>query len=349
MQISTHQEKAFLIVRVSGRMDSSSMPELDRQCDALIQAGNHRIILNLAGVEYISSAGLRSLLRVTKQLKSTGGTFVLCGLTATVKKILALAGFEGLIPIFADEATAASGSPGLPAAETRVDFVQPDEATGSSLALQGPESVYPEAQTVASLFEEGAALHPGRVAVVFHDETLTYGELNERANRLAHAIRQHYRELYGSEITADARIGLCLARHPGLIVALLGILKAGGAYIPLDPEYPEDRLRYIMDDANARLIVTEQALLEKLLFLNKGEYGILSLDAGWEVIAQHPADNPIPVCEPRSLACVYFTSGPTGRPKGVMVEHRGLVNLAPAELSPDHRRRLRGADRQHWV
>ena len=89
-------------------------------------------------------------------------------------------------------------------------------------------------------------LHPDRVAVVYHDETLTYGELNERANRLAHAIRHHYRQLYNSDLTADARIGLCLTRHTGLIVALLGILKAGGAYIPLDPEHPEDRLRYII-------------------------------------------------------------------------------------------------------
>ncbi|MCX6924693.1 MAG: amino acid adenylation domain-containing protein, partial [Verrucomicrobia bacterium] len=328
MQISTHQEKVFVILRVSGHMDGDSMPEFDRQCGTLIQAGNRQFILNLSGVEYISSAGLRSLLRATKKLKSLGGTLVLCGLRSTLKEILAIAGFEQLIPIFADEITASSGSIDPPAAETGAASVHPAGKTGSSSSLQGPESPYPEERTVPSLFEEEAAQHPDRSAVVFHDETLTYRELNERANRLAHAIRHHYRQLYRSEMTADTRIGLSLARPSDLIVAMLGILKAGGAYIPLDPDYPEDRLRYIMDDANSRLIVTEQALIEKLLFLNEWEYGIISLDDGREVIAQHSADNPTPICEARSLAYVLFTSGPVGRPKGVMVEHRCIVNLA---------------------
>ena len=92
MKISTHQEKVFLILRVSGRMDGDSMPEFDRQCDTLIQAGNRQFILNLSGVDYVSSAGLRSLLRATRKLKSHGGTLVLCSLRSTVKVTLAIAG-----------------------------------------------------------------------------------------------------------------------------------------------------------------------------------------------------------------------------------------------------------------
>ena len=328
MEISTRHEKFFLILRISGRMDDSSMSEFDRQCDALIHAGNRQFIVNLSGVEYISSEGLRSLLSASNKLKSVGGTLVLCSLTSTLKEILAIAGLERLIPVFADETTASCSGIKPPAAETGEPSARPAGKTGSSIIIQGPESTYPEERTVPALFEEEAALYPDRPAVVFHDETLTYRELNQRANCLAHAIRHYYRQLYGSEMTSDTRIGLCLTRHPGLIVAMLGILKAGGAYIPLDPDYPEDRLCYIMDDAKSQLIITEQALLEKLLFLNKGEYGIISLDGGWEVIAQQSTDNPIPVCEARSLACVMFTSGTTGRPKGVMVEHRCIVNLS---------------------
>jgi amino acid adenylation domain-containing protein/thioester reductase-like protein len=194
------------------------------------------------------------------------------------------------------------------------------------------EAPFPENETLYHLFEEQVERTPNITSVVCGGELLTYRELNERANHLAQAIRAHYRTLHGEEILPDIPIGICMNRGVGMIVAMMGILKAGCAYVPLDPTYPTDRLRYMLDDARAPIVVTERMLLEKLLFLNETDYGVISLDSGWDFIARFPGKNPPPISGPGNLAYCIYTSGSTGRPKGVLISHRNAVNFIFNEI-----------------
>ncbi len=194
------------------------------------------------------------------------------------------------------------------------------------------EAPYPNGVTFHRLFEEQASATPDHFAVHCQQESLTYGELNRRANRLAHAIRGFHRTIYKEDILPDTPIGICLDRGVGSLVAILGILKAGCAYLPLDPEYPSERLRFMMDDALAPLVVTEAALLEKLLFLNESDYGVISLDGGREVILKYPDSNPEPISGPDNLAYIIYTSGSTGKAKGTLIEHRNAVNYACSKI-----------------
>ncbi len=182
--------------------------------------------------------------------------------------------------------------------------------------------------TLHQLFEEQVERTPDNIAVVYKDESITYRELNEKANRLGHAIRGHYRIIYKEDILPDTPIGICMTRGVGMVVAILGILKAGCAYIPIDPAYPADRLRFMMDDALAPLVVTEMVNLDKLLFLNETDYGVISLDGGWEVISKYSGKNPELINNSRNLSYIIYTSGSTGRPKGAMIEHRSVINYA---------------------
>lgn len=195
------------------------------------------------------------------------------------------------------------------------------------------EVPFPDNTTLYQLFEEKVEQNPDGIAVVCREESLTYRELNQKANSLARAIRAHYRALQGSEILPDTPIGLCMGRSVGMIVAMMGIFKAGCAYLPLDPDYPTDRLRFMMDDAVAPLIITEQSFLEKLLFLNELDYGVISLDGGWEFISRFPDTNLEPVSGPDNLAYIIYTSGSTGKPKGVMIGHRNAVNFSCNEIA----------------
>lgn len=182
--------------------------------------------------------------------------------------------------------------------------------------------------TINELFEIQAEKTPKNTALIFKNSKLSYRELNESANRLARAIRKHYHTLYLKDIEPDTLIGICMNRGLNMIIAMLGILKAGCAYIPLDPSYPRDRLRFMMNDTNAPIVVTEHILLEKLLFLNEGDFGVISLDGGWDFISRFPGETPSRINKSRNLAYVIYTSGSTGKPKGVMIEHIGIVNLS---------------------
>jgi len=171
--------------------------------------------------------------------------------------------------------------------------------------------------TVLRLFESQADATPSAVAVVAADGSLTFAELDRRANRLAH----HLRALgVGSEVL----VGMAVERSAAMIVALLGILKAGGAYLPLDPSYPRERLAYMLEDAGIRVIVTEEGLRGALP--PAGARTVL-LDGDAEEIARRPAERPDGGAGPESLAYVLYTSGSTGRPKGVQVSHGALANL----------------------
>nr|WP_316233655.1 non-ribosomal peptide synthetase [Bradyrhizobium sp. SZCCHNPS2010] len=177
-----------------------------------------------------------------------------------------------------------------------------------------------------------AARTPDRIALRFADATLSYGELDRRANQLAH-------HLQGLGVGPDVVVGVLAERSLEMVVALLGILKAGGAYLPLDPSYPAERLAYMMDDAMAPVLLTQANLVERLA---AGTASVVRLDADWPEIARHPDTAPSTSCTPANLAYVIYTSGSTGRPKGVMNAHRGIVNRlawmqAAYQLTPDDR------------
>jgi amino acid adenylation domain-containing protein/non-ribosomal peptide synthase protein (TIGR01720 family) len=170
-------------------------------------------------------------------------------------------------------------------------------------------------QCLPALVESQAAAHPETVALICEEAQITYGELDRRANQLA----QHLQRL-GAR--AETVVGVCLERAPEMVVALLGILKAGGAYLPLDPEYPKDRLAFMLTDAQAALVITEGRFAKQL----PQDVPPLCLDAAAPLIAAESEQKPLTQLSEANLAYVIYTSGSTGRPKGVMVTHRAIVN-----------------------
>ncbi|WKA26398.1 non-ribosomal peptide synthetase [Bradyrhizobium roseum] len=179
---------------------------------------------------------------------------------------------------------------------------------------------YPQDRCLHELFGEQAARTPDAVAVVYEDERLSYGELDRRSNRLAHHLR-------GLGVGPEVIVGLCVERSVGMVVGLLGILKAGGAYLPLDPSYPAERLAYMVADASAPVIVTQQHLVESL---PAHDGHVVRIDADREQIERHPDTAPVNTTRPANLAYVIYTSGSTGRPKGVMITHGSVVRLLKA-------------------
>jgi amino acid adenylation domain-containing protein len=173
---------------------------------------------------------------------------------------------------------------------------------------------YPRSATIHGLFEEQARRYPRSVAVVCGEVELTYSELDLQAERIAS-------RLLAMGVRPDAAVGLCAERSTGLIAALLGILKAGGAYLPLDPQYPGERLACMLADAGARVLVVEEGL----------EHRLPMTGAAWlplhDALATEAGTLPRSRVDPCNLAYVLFTSGSTGRPKGVAVTHRNVVRL----------------------
>ena len=176
---------------------------------------------------------------------------------------------------------------------------------------------YPQEKCIHQIFEEQVERTPGAIAVVYKDERLTYRELNERANQLAHYLRK-------LGVGPEVLVGICVERSLEMIVGLLGILKAGGVYVPLDPTYPQERLSFMLDDAKAGLLLTQQRLRKKLDSY-PGE--TITLDADWVSISKESDQNPVSRCTAENLAYVIYTSGSTGRPKGVCVRHSSVVHL----------------------
>lgn len=167
------------------------------------------------------------------------------------------------------------------------------------------------------LFEQQAAEHPEAPAVVFNQDTLTYGELNSRANKLARFLRD-------KGVSTETLVGVYHGRSPDMLVAIYGILKAGGAYVPLDTDFPQHRISQMVEDAKPKVILTQQELVDSL---PPSGADPVCLDSDWQLIADCPGDNPEPVSSPENLAYVIFTSGSTGRPKGVQVPQRAVVNF----------------------
>jgi amino acid adenylation domain-containing protein/natural product biosynthesis luciferase-like monooxygenase protein len=174
---------------------------------------------------------------------------------------------------------------------------------------------YPHERCFHELFEAQVERTPDNIAVIFEAERLSYRELNQRANRLAHHLR-------AQGVGPEVMVGVCMERSPNLVVGLLGVLKAGGAYIALDPAYPEERLAFMLRDSQAAVVLTQQRLVARF----PQQTQLVCLDRDWEQIAQQPHENLAVGMQPEQLAYIIYTSGSTGTPKGTLLTHQGLVN-----------------------
>jgi non-ribosomal peptide synthetase component F len=208
------------------------------------------------------------------------------------------------------------------------------------------DKVYPDNKTIGKLFEEQAGRSPDSIAVVYDKIQLTYCELNERANQLANYLITHYK------IRSDELIALCLDRSEHMLIAILAVLKAGGAYVPMDPSYPDERIGYILNDTNSRIVLTNEVYrskLEKIRAINFKDseelktlrgielnddlaLSILGIDSQelQEQISLQTKSNPVVLTTSSNLAYVIYTSGTTGNPKGVMQLHGNLMRLFAA-------------------
>lgn len=187
------------------------------------------------------------------------------------------------------------------------------------------ESDYPHDQPLHHLFELQVARVPDKTAVVFKDQSLTYHELNKRANQVARYLRS-------LGVKDGSLVGVYMERSLEMVVGLLGILKAGGAYVPLDPAFPAERLNYMLVDSGARVMMTQQDLPD---LGDQLDIQPVFLDSDWAVISQESSENLHSQAQPENLAYVIYTSGSTGKPKGVQIRHKGVVNfLASMQQEP---------------
>ncbi|MGH1392474.1 MAG: amino acid adenylation domain-containing protein [Trichormus sp.] len=180
---------------------------------------------------------------------------------------------------------------------------------------------FPSHLTFQDLFAAQVEKTPDAVAVIFENQFLTYRELNQKSNQLAHYLKQ-------KGVKPEVIVGLCVERSPLMIIALLGILKAGGAYLPLDPNYPPERLAYMLADSQVPILLTETSLK----VATSSSYEIINLDTEWEIIYQYSIENPKSEVTPENLAYLIYTSGSTGTPKGVLIPHIGLTNLTQHKI-----------------
>ncbi len=173
--------------------------------------------------------------------------------------------------------------------------------------------------TIHQLFEEQAAKTPDNIALVFEDTALNYQALNQQANQLAHYLHKQY------QIKPDDLIALCLDRNELMLIAILGVLKAGAAYVPIDPNYPNKRIQYILEDTQAKVVLTNKSYKNK--FARTQEILLVDTEETKAKLMQENVDNLTTEVSKHNLAYVIYTSGTTGKPKGVMIEHKGVINL----------------------
>jgi len=203
---------------------------------------------------------------------------------------------------------------------------------------------YPQDKCIHQLFEEQVAQTPNNIAVAFEAQQLTYRELNARANQLAHYLRSVFAErLVGAasrrkeklsrsnslEVSPEVLVGICTERSFDTIVGILGILKAGAAYVPIDPAYPSERIAYLLNHSQLSILLTQKQLAASL---PEHQARVVCLDSDWSEISVMSELPPISDVTPENLAYIIYTSGSTGKPKGVKVAHRGLCNLAIAQI-----------------
>jgi amino acid adenylation domain-containing protein len=195
-------------------------------------------------------------------------------------------------------------------------ILTPDESQQILVTWNATQVEHIQTQNLPQIFERQVLRTPDATAVTFKQEHLSYQELNRRANQLA-----HYLQTLG--VGPDVRVGICIERSLEMVIGLLGILKAGGAYVPMDPAYPTERLRLMLQDAQVPILLTQRRLLPALLEHNARA---ICLDTDWKIIAHQSGENLQSGALPDNLAYVIYTSGSTGKPKAVALNHRALCN-----------------------
>ncbi|MGA9377368.1 MAG: amino acid adenylation domain-containing protein, partial [Phormidium sp.] len=206
--------------------------------------------------------------------------------------------------------------------ETPLSFREEEVLQPLTFNIQPPNSLTPNplhlipSLCLHQLFEQQVEKTTDAVALVFEGQQLTYGELNNRANQLAHYLRS-------LGVGANVLVGICIERSMEMVVGLLGILKAGGAYLPFDPEYPAQRLRFMLEDSQVPFLLTLKHLVESI---PEHQAQVICLDTDWQIISQLSQDNLFCDVAPENLAYVIYTSGSTGKPKGAMNTHKGICN-----------------------
>ncbi|BDA68746.1 non-ribosomal peptide synthetase [Calothrix sp. PCC 7716] len=199
---------------------------------------------------------------------------------------------------------------------SKLQLLTPPEVQQLLVEWNDTKTGYPQDKCIHQLFEEQVETTPDVIALVFDNQKLTYRELNNRANQLA-----HYLQKLG--VKPEVLIGICMERSLEMVIAVLGILKAGGAYLPLDSAHPEERLAFILEDTQSSILLTQQKLIEKL---PTDSIKVVCLDSHWDEIAQEFSENPVCETNFNNLAYVIYTSGSTGKPKGTLIPHQGLLN-----------------------
>ncbi|EEM96244.1 non-ribosomal peptide synthetase [Bacillus thuringiensis] len=199
-----------------------------------------------------------------------------------------------------------------------IEIISEEDKRKSLVEFNNPKLDVPPQVTIHEMFERQAMIYPNAIAVTYEKEKITYKELNERANQLAHYLQK-------KGVRPDTLVGLCVERSLEMIVGILGILKAGGAYVPLDSTYPDQRLQYILEDASIQLFVTQESLKE-LKWLPENVESIC-LDRDQDEIGKESKTLPVSDVSSQNLAYVIYTSGSTGNPKGVMIEHHNVIRL----------------------
>jgi surfactin family lipopeptide synthetase A len=192
-----------------------------------------------------------------------------------------------------------------------------NQLVGNGFTRNSKPSDYPRDRCVHQLFESQVELTPNATAVVFENESLTYSELNRRANQLAHYLME-------LGVGRDVLVGILVERSLEMVVGLLGILKAGGAYVPLDPAYPRDRVAFMVEDSEVPVLLTQRHLLGSV---PESHAKVVVLDSDWREIAKEETGNLVGRVDATNLAYVIYTSGSTGKPKGVQIPHRAVVNF----------------------
>ncbi len=186
-----------------------------------------------------------------------------------------------------------------------------------ALGMKNISTAYPAGQTIVDLFEQQAAQTPRNKAVFFESSALTYRELNEKSNQLGHYLRKN-------GVTEQVLVPLILDRSAELITCMLGVLKAGGAYVPVEPDLPEERIRFILDDCSANIVISNKPIASNIL--NTKNKWVL-IDEDWPEVNKEPVAKVDNQLSPANVAYVIYTSGSTGLPKGVLVEHENIVRL----------------------
>lgn len=200
---------------------------------------------------------------------------------------------------------------------SQIEIVTPEEKRQLLYDFNQTSFPYPEEKTIAELFEEQVVLTPTKTAIVFEDESLTYQQLNEKANQLAYFLRKN-------GVTNNSIVGIMVGRSLEMLVGILAVLKSGGAYIPIDPDYPADRISYVLENSHCMMVLTKKELFEKI----KIDCQIVDIRLDNEEIAKLPKNNLPKISKPDDLSYLIYTSGSTGMPKGVMLTQKALTNLA---------------------